>query len=95
MFSLFQSMNRRGFLRISTPAALLAGAMAINLLAAADGDAPGAAVRQTTVQAPGGSRLRVEALDAHIVRVWLKPAGEFTRQPSLAHAGQRCSAIPG
>jgi alpha-glucosidase len=94
MFSLLLSMNRRGFLWISTPAALLAGAMAINLLAAADGDAPGAAVLQTTVQAPGGSRLRVEALDAHIVRVWLKPAGEFTRQPSLALEATPATRIP-
>jgi len=87
-------MNRRGFLRISTPAALLAGAMAINLLAAADGDAPGAAVLQTTVQSPAGSRLRVEAPDAHIVRVWLKPAGEFTRQPSLALEAAPATRIP-
>jgi alpha-glucosidase len=94
MFSLLLSMNRRGFLRISTPAALLAGAMAINLLAAADGDAPGAAVLQTTVQSPAGSRLRVEAPDAHIVRVWLKPAGEFTRQPSLALEAAPATRIP-
>ena len=51
---------------------------------AAAADAGEAAGLQMTVQAPGGGRLRVEALDPHIVRVWLKPAGEFKREPSLA-----------
>jgi len=46
------------------------------------------------VQSPAGSRLRVEAPDAHIVRVWLKPAGEFTRQPSLALEAAPATRIP-
>jgi alpha-glucosidase len=94
MISLVLSLNRCGFLRLSTPAALLAGAMAVNLLAVTDGDAPGTNARQSTVQSPGGSRLRVEALDAHLVRVWLKPAGEFTRQPSLALEAVPPARIP-
>ncbi|HEY4988858.1 MAG TPA: TIM-barrel domain-containing protein, partial [Opitutaceae bacterium] len=39
---------------------------------------------QVTVAGTNGGRLRVEALDTHIVRLWMKPAGEFTRQTSLA-----------
>ena len=90
MFSLLLSMNHRGFLRISALAALLAGAMASKLLAAAEGDA----ALQAVVQSPNGSRLRVEAPEAHIVRVWLKPAGEFTRQPSLALESAPATRIP-
>jgi alpha-glucosidase len=72
-------------LRISAQVALLVGVAGTGPLAcAADGDAHGATVLSATVQAPGGTRLRVEALDAHLVRVWLKPAGEFAREPSLA-----------
>jgi alpha-glucosidase len=37
-----------------------------------------------TVQGPGASRLRIEALEPHIVRIWLKPGGDFTRPTSLA-----------
>jgi hypothetical protein len=39
---------------------------------------------QATVDGPGGVRLRVEALDPHVVRVWIKPSGDFSRKPSLA-----------
>jgi alpha-glucosidase len=39
---------------------------------------------QTTISGPSGARLRIEALDPHLVRIWLKPSGEFTRATSLA-----------
>ncbi len=38
--------------------------------------------------------MTVEAPEAHIVRVWLKPAGEFTRQPSLALESAPATRIP-
>ena len=47
-----------------------------------------------TVTGQGGARLRVEAVDSSIVRVWLKPAGEFTRAPSLATDAAPTSRVP-
>jgi len=62
-----------------------AGAAAVASAAiAGTGRAADAGALQATVQSPGEGRLRVEALGDHIVRIWLKPAGEFTRKPSLA-----------
>ncbi len=46
--------------------------------------APDLPATQTTISAPGGMRLRVEGIDPHIVRLWFKPAGEFTRTVSQA-----------
>jgi alpha-glucosidase len=47
--------------------------------------APAAAENtQVIVTGAGGARLRVEAVDPGIVRLWLKPAGDFSRPPSLA-----------
>jgi alpha-glucosidase len=39
---------------------------------------------QVTVDGPSGARLRVEAVEPHVVRIWVKPSGDFSRQPSLA-----------
>ena len=48
------------------------------------GAAPGAQNEQATVDGPAGARLRIEAREPHVVRVWMKAAGDFARQPSLA-----------
>jgi alpha-glucosidase len=85
----------RGLVRITVHVALLAGVIVAGQTApAADGGAAGATVLQATVQAPGGARLRIEALDAHFVRVWLKPAGEFEREPSLALETAPVTRVP-
>ena len=60
------------------PALVLAAALSAAALAAQP------PADQVTVQGGGGAKLRVEALDPHIVRMWMKPSGEFTRKPSLA-----------
>ena len=75
--------SRRPALHKSFHVARLAGAAGIASLAVAAGSRA-ADLLQATVTARDGGRLRVEALEAHIVRVWLKPAGEFIRAPSLA-----------
>jgi alpha-glucosidase len=78
-------MNYRGFVRNVACLALLAGVAAtLPLASAADSGAQGATVLQATVQAPDGARLRIEALGPQLVRVWMKPSGEFVREPSLA-----------
>jgi alpha-glucosidase len=46
------------------------------------------------IAGPGTSRLRIEALDDHVVRIWLKPAGDFSRPPSLAMAGAPVARVP-
>jgi alpha-glucosidase len=46
------------------------------------------------VAGPATARLRVEALDDHVVRVWFKPAGDFTRAPSLATADAPATRAP-
>jgi alpha-glucosidase len=57
--------------------------------------APAAAENtQVTVIGAGGARLRVEAVDPGIVRLWLKPAGEFTRTPSLATEPAPATRVP-
>jgi alpha-glucosidase len=66
--------------RLVLAAALAAAAP----LPAAQGAGPGASAEQVTVEGPAGARLRIEAREPHIVRIWMKPAGDFTRQPSLA-----------
>jgi alpha-glucosidase len=58
-------------------------ALALAFAPAALGAASGAA-GGVTVDGPAGARLRIEALDPHVVRIWLKPSGDFERQPSLA-----------
>ena len=45
---------------------------------------PDPAAGRATVSGPAGARLRIEALDPHVVRLWLKPSGEFSRPRSLA-----------
>ena len=49
---------------------------------------------QVTVAGAGGARLRVEAIDPSIVRLWLKPAGEFIRAQSLAMESAPSSRVP-
>ena len=43
-----------------------------------------AADTQATISSANGSRLRIEAVGAHIVRLWLVRDGRFVRKPSLA-----------
>ena len=54
----------------------------------------GEAVRQATIPLSSGPSFRVEAPEAHILRVWLKPSGEFTRQPSLAMEEAPSTLVP-
>ena len=65
------------------PKALLNLKLAALPLACAALSAFGAS-QEVTVNGPAGARLRVEAVEPHIVRIWLKPTGDFTHQPSLA-----------
>ena len=51
-------------------------ALALAFAPAALGAASGAA-GGVTVDGPAGARLRIEALDPHVVRIWLKPSGDF------------------
>lgn len=67
-------------LRTASIAGLAAAALA-SLGCAAEADP---AAGQVTVCGPAGSRLRIEALDPHVVRLWLKPSGDFSRPRSLA-----------
>lgn len=69
-------------LRMNSPVAALV-TLALAALPCLAGQEP---QTQVTVEAPSGARLRVEAVDPHIVRVWVKPAGAFTRDRSLAMA---------
>ena len=46
------------------------------------------------VTGTGTARVRVEALDDHIVRIWFKPFGEFSRLPSLAMAEAPAARVP-
>jgi alpha-glucosidase len=46
--------------------------------------APGAPPDQVTIEGPAGARIRVEAREAHVLRIWMRLSGEFARQPSLA-----------
>jgi alpha-glucosidase len=64
---------------------LLAAALAAAVpLPAAQNAAKGASAEQVTVEGPAGARIRIEAREPHILRIWMKPSGEFTRKPSLA-----------
>ncbi len=49
---------------------------------------------QVDVTGAGGAHLRVEALDPSLIRLWLKPAGEFTRASSLATDAAPVSRVP-
>jgi alpha-glucosidase len=49
---------------------------------------------QVTVASPSGPRLRAEALDPGIVRLWIKPVGEFTRTPSPATETAPTTRVP-
>jgi alpha-glucosidase len=44
------------------------------------------AVTQETIAGADGARLRVEAVEPHVVRLWIKPSGDFSRPVSLAMA---------
>jgi alpha-glucosidase len=57
---------------------------------------PAAAETQTqaVITGPSGARLRVEALDSRILRLWLKPSGEFVRQSSLAMETAPTGRVP-
>lgn len=46
------------------------------------------------VPGPGMTRLRVEALSNHVVRLWFKPDGDFSRRPSLALAEAPVARVP-
>jgi alpha-glucosidase len=95
MCSLLSPPGRRAAPRRRLLLARLAGAAAIASWAiAADSSAAGATALQATVQGRDAGRLRVETPDAHIVRVWLKPAGEFTREPSLALEAAPATRLP-
>jgi alpha-glucosidase len=88
-------MKHSAFIRELTCLVSLGGAAVVGYRAtAAEGGIRESPGLQVTVQAPGGGRLRIEALDPHIVRVWLKPAGEFTREPALAMAAAPTTRIP-
>jgi len=52
------------------------------------------AIGAMIVAGPGSSRVRVEAIDDHIVRIWLKPAGDFSRPQSLALAEAPVARVP-
>jgi alpha-glucosidase len=58
--------------------------------------APAGAAENTQVIVTGacGVRLRVEAVDPDIVRLWLKPAGDFSRAPSLATEPAPTTRVP-
>jgi len=47
-----------------------------------------------TIAGPAGARVRVEALDPHIVRIWYKPAGAFVRETSLAMQTAPTGRVP-
>jgi alpha-glucosidase len=53
-----------------------------------------AADTRVDVAGAGGAHLRIEALDPSLVRLWLKPAGEFFRLPSLATDVAPTSRVP-
>jgi alpha-glucosidase len=61
---------------------LIAASAAALLLSARP--APAAQGDPVTIGGATGARLRVEAPEPHVVRIWLKASGEFTRKPSLA-----------
>ncbi|HEY5078871.1 MAG TPA: TIM-barrel domain-containing protein [Opitutaceae bacterium] len=69
-------------IRTSLKRALLLSLAPAVFACGARGESPS----QATVDGPDGVRLRVEALDPHVLRIWVKPSGEFTRKPSLAMA---------
>ena len=46
------------------------------------------------VAGPGTARLRIEALGDQIVRLWFKPAGDFSRKPSLATTAAPTTRVP-
>jgi alpha-glucosidase (family GH31 glycosyl hydrolase) len=66
--------NRACTLRIALAAALTLAAAA----------ARGVQADLQTIDGPGGSHLRVEAIEPHVLRIWMKPSGAFTRKPSMA-----------
>jgi alpha-glucosidase len=68
--------------RIDFRSGLLLALLSTATAVGAPAEMPG----QATVNGPAGARLRVEALDPHLVRIWLKSSGDFTRKPSLAMA---------
>jgi alpha-glucosidase len=75
------------------PASALA-ALALAALAAAPCAAEDAGATQVTVKSPSGASLRVEAVEPHIMRIWLEPSGAFAREASLALAPAPRLRIP-
>lgn len=58
-------------------------------------ESPAAAANTlVTIAGPHGERLRIEAIDPAIVRLWWKPSGEFTRSPSLATDAAPATRVP-
>lgn len=47
-----------------------------------------------TIDGPRGARLRLESIDPGLVRLWLKPSGDFTRPSSLATETAPLTRIP-
>ena len=46
------------------------------------------------VAGPGAAHMCVEAISDHVVRLWYKPAGDFSRVPSLALAEAPVARVP-
>ena len=66
--------------RLLVFAALAIAALAPPVTGAPDRASP----EQVTVEGPAGARIRIEAREPHVLRIWMKASGAFTRQPSLA-----------
>ena len=58
--------------------------LAIAVASAAPAGRAGPSTDKVTVAGAAGARVRVEAIDAHVLRIWMKPSGDFVRKPSLA-----------
>lgn len=79
-------LDRSFFQRTSRAAALLL------LSSAVAGAAPSAA--PVVIAGPHAARLRVEAVDPHVVRLWYKAGGEFVRPVSDALQGMTPATAP-
>src|SRR5271166_5636887 len=62
---------------------VISASLAIAALSPAAAGAGGTS-EEVTVDGPAGARLRVEAKEPHVLRLWMKASGGFTRQTSLA-----------
>lgn len=70
--------------RMDTRFAISATLAIAALSASAIGAPARASTEQVTVEGPAGARLRIEAREPHVMRIWMKPSGDFTRPTSLA-----------